>query len=142
MCLDVGTNNKSLLNDKWYVGLNSQRLEGGDYYRVIDEFMRAIRHRWPKALIQFEDFQTKHALEILTNYRNDYLCFNGICCTGEGSFSWGVRGVESAGSEGPIRNSKSEVCHVRCRFGGHGHRVHVTQSGHEKRRFERRRGVR
>ncbi len=29
VCLDVGTNNKSLLNDKWYFGLNSQRLEGG-----------------------------------------------------------------------------------------------------------------
>jgi malic enzyme len=74
--LDVGTNNEQLLNDRWYLGLNSQRLEGGKYYKVIDEFMRAIRHRWPNALIQFEDFQTKHALEILNNYRNDYLCFN------------------------------------------------------------------
>ena len=113
VCLDVGTNNKSLLNDKWYVGLNSQRLEGGDYYRVIDEFMRAIRHRWPKALIQFEDFQTKHALEILTNYRNDYLCFNDDIQGTAAVVLAGVYGalkVLGAKDRSEIRNQKFVMC--------------------------------
>ena len=32
--------------------------------------------RWPKVLIQFEDFDFTHALPILKRYREDYLVFN------------------------------------------------------------------
>ena len=38
---------------------------GDEYYSFIDEFMAAIKLRWPKALIQFEDFQSKHAATLL-----------------------------------------------------------------------------
>ena len=74
--IDVGTNNESLLNDPNYLGLKQNRLEGQEYYDLIDEFMISISQKWPKALIQFEDFQLKHALNLLDRYRKDFLVFN------------------------------------------------------------------
>ena len=47
-----------------------------EYYSLIDEFMAAANLRWPNVLIQFEDFQTKHALKLLRRYRDDFLMFN------------------------------------------------------------------
>ena len=38
--------------------------------------MAAIKLRWPRALIQFEDFQSKHAIATLKRYRKEYLMFN------------------------------------------------------------------
>jgi len=74
--LDVGTNNPKLLNDPRYIGLKQPRLEGEEYFELVDEFMAAIKLRWPRALIQHEDFQTKHAVALLKRYRSEYLMFN------------------------------------------------------------------
>ena len=63
--LDVGTNNEKLLADPRYLGIRKNRLEGDEYYSLIDEFMAAIKLRWPKALVQFEDFQSKYAIKLL-----------------------------------------------------------------------------
>ena len=49
---DVGTNNQKLLSDPGYLGLKEPRLDGDEYYELIDEFMAAIKLRWPRALIQ------------------------------------------------------------------------------------------
>ena len=40
--LDVGTNNKELLSDPAYVGIAKPRLEGDEYYDMVDEFMEAV----------------------------------------------------------------------------------------------------
>jgi len=74
--LDVGTNNQKLIEDPQYLGLKQPRVEGSEYYELMDEFMAAIKLRWPRALIQHEDFQTKHAVNLLKRYRSDYLMFN------------------------------------------------------------------
>jgi malate dehydrogenase (decarboxylating) len=74
--IDVGTNNESLLNDPTYLGLKRNRLHGQEYYDLIDEFMAACAIKWPKALIQFEDFELKHALNLLERYRDEFLIFN------------------------------------------------------------------
>jgi len=74
--LDVGTNNQKLLADPRYLGLKTPRLEGDEYYALIDEFMAAIKLRWPRALIQFEDFQSKYAIKLLMRYKKEYLMFN------------------------------------------------------------------
>jgi malic enzyme len=50
--------------------------DGEEYYTLIDEFMAAVKLRWPRALIQFEDFQSKHAIATLKRYRKEYLMFN------------------------------------------------------------------
>ena len=63
--LDVGTNNEKLLADPRYLGIKENRMEGEEYYALIDEFMAAVKLRWPRALVQFEDFQSKHAVKLL-----------------------------------------------------------------------------
>ena len=41
--LDVGTNNEELLEDEDYLGLKHKRLEGDEYYDMVDEFMKVRR---------------------------------------------------------------------------------------------------
>jgi len=74
--MDIGTNNQRLLKDPAYLGLKQPRIDGEEYYELLDEFMAAIKLRWPRALVQFEDFQSKHAIESLKRYRHEYLMFN------------------------------------------------------------------
>jgi len=74
--IDVGTDNEELLNDKFYLGVQKPRLQGSKYYHLVDEFIQAVRHRWPNVLIQFEDFSSDKAQKLLNKYRDDILCFN------------------------------------------------------------------
>ena len=46
------------------------------YFEIVDEFMQAVKHRWPKCLVQFEDFRSDVAQPLLNNYRDSHLCFN------------------------------------------------------------------
>ncbi|CAN6317932.1 unnamed protein product [Urochloa humidicola] len=93
--LDVGTNNEKLLEDKLYLGLRQPRLEGEEYLAVVDEFMEAVLARWPKAVVQFEDFQMKWAFETLQRYRNRFCMFNDDV--------QGTAGVALAGLLGAVR---------------------------------------
>lgn len=76
VALDVGTNNQNLLNDPDYVGVRRPRIQGEEYFEMIDEFMAAVTSRWPHVIIQFEDFETSKAVPLLAKYRNKYRCFN------------------------------------------------------------------
>lgn len=74
--LDVGTNNAELRDDPLYLGERSARLQGEAFYDVVEGFVTAIHARWPRALIQFEDFSNNHAFPLLNRYRDRVLCFN------------------------------------------------------------------
>lgn len=74
--LDVGTNNQQLLNDPLYMGSRHPRITGDEYYEFVDEFIQAVRHRWPDVLLQFEDFAQKNAMPLLTRYRDEICSFN------------------------------------------------------------------
>ena len=74
--LDLGTNNAALREDPLYLGERIPRLTGDAYYAAVDAFVRAVQGRWPRALIQFEDFSGDHAFPLLARYRDDILCFN------------------------------------------------------------------
>ena len=74
--LDVGTNNETLLHDPYYLGMQHPRISGDEYYAIVDEFISAVRTRWPNVLLQFEDFSSDHAAELLQRYRNNICCFN------------------------------------------------------------------
>lgn len=74
--LDVGTDNEELLHDPFYLGTPKRRLRGDDYFFLIEEFMEAVRFRWPNVLVQFEDFSSDVAQTLLDQYRDDHLCFN------------------------------------------------------------------
>lgn len=74
--LDAGTDNKELLEDEFYLGAQKPRLRGPEYYHLVDEFMEAVRYRWPNVLVQFEDFDSSVAQRLLDKYRDTHLCFN------------------------------------------------------------------
>lgn len=74
--LDVGTDNEELLNDQFYMGMKHKRIRGKPYNLLVEEFMQAVRYRWPGVLVQFEDFSSDNAQMLLNKYRNDHLCFN------------------------------------------------------------------
>lgn len=52
VCLDVGTENKSLLDDPEYKGLRQHRIRGAAYDSLIDEFMTALLEWRPHVLLQ------------------------------------------------------------------------------------------
>ena len=74
--LDIGTNNAALLEDPMYMGWRHPRIAGEDYYQFVDEFIQAVKMRWPHALLQFEDFAQDHATPLLNRYRDQLCCFN------------------------------------------------------------------
>jgi malic enzyme len=74
--LDVGTDNETLLNDPIYLGSKHKRIPDEEYYPLVEEFCLAVADKWPKCLIQFEDFATVHAFELLEKFRRRVRCFN------------------------------------------------------------------
>lgn len=74
--IDVGTNNQQLLQDPLYIGYPHPRMQGEAYFALLDEFVQAVQEKYPKALIQFEDFQTPNAYALLYKYQHQVLCFN------------------------------------------------------------------
>ena len=74
--LDVGTDNKALLEDELYLGWRRPRLRGEEYYTLVEEFVRAVKYRFPKALLQWEDFKKTNAFRLLDKYRKQITCFN------------------------------------------------------------------
>jgi malate dehydrogenase (oxaloacetate-decarboxylating) len=74
--LDVGTNNQQLLNDPLYMGWRHPRITDDEYYQFVDDFIQAVKHRWPDVLLQFEDFAQKNAMPLLNRYRDEICSFN------------------------------------------------------------------
>jgi malic enzyme len=74
--LDVGTDNEALLDDDMYIGWREPRLRGEAYYDLVDEFVHAVKRRWPDALLQWEDFKKANAFTLLDRYRETLPCFN------------------------------------------------------------------
>lgn len=74
--LDVGTDREDLLKDPLYLGVRHRRLRGEEYFRFLDRFVEAVRRRYPKALIQWEDFAKETAFQVLERYRKVIPSFN------------------------------------------------------------------
>nr|AIW62930.1 malate dehydrogenase [Saccharina japonica] len=110
--IDVGTNNPKLRKDKSYLGLNQPRIEGDEYLQVVDEFVAAVKARWPNVLIQFEDFRTEYAYKLLERYRYDHLCFNddiqGTAATALAGIYAGLAAIGKPYSD--IRHMRFVVC--------------------------------
>jgi malate dehydrogenase (oxaloacetate-decarboxylating) len=76
VCLDVGTDNEKLLNDPNYLGVHRKRLTGDAYFDMLDKFVDSVQRRWPKAVIQWEDFAKDVAFRVLERYKERVPCFN------------------------------------------------------------------
>ena len=74
--LDVGTENVELRDDPLYVGLPQPRLRGAEYDTLVDEFVTAVTEVFPEAVLQFEDFATDNAINLLARYRDRTCTFN------------------------------------------------------------------
>ncbi|GJN35844.1 hypothetical protein PR202_gb24655 [Eleusine coracana subsp. coracana] len=75
--IDVGTNNETLLNDEFYIGLKQRRATGEEYHELLEEFMTAVKQNYgEKVLIQFEDFANHNAFDLLAKYSKSHLVFN------------------------------------------------------------------
>ena len=74
--LDVGTNNKELLDDPTYLGWHHERISGNEYIQFVQRFARAFRAVFPNALCQWEDFSKQNAFAIRDSYLHDLISFN------------------------------------------------------------------
>lgn len=74
--LDVGTDNPSLINDPLYVGWRHERIRGEKYYQFIDQFVQAVKKRFPHILLQWEDFAKMNATTLLNKYQDKICTFN------------------------------------------------------------------
>ncbi|KQK07158.1 NADP-dependent malic enzyme, chloroplastic isoform X2 [Brachypodium distachyon] len=75
--IDVGTNNETLLNDEYYIGLRQRRATGEEYHELLQEFMTAVKQNYgEKVLVQFEDFANHNAFDLLAKYSKSHLVFN------------------------------------------------------------------
>lgn len=110
--LDVGTNNKALLDDPLYLGLRQERVRGDDYAAFVDEFVAAVQALYPKCCIQWEDFANINAIPILARYRDTICTFNDDV--------QGTAGVALAGILAALRISKGKLTEQRFLFLGGG----------------------
>lgn len=74
--LDVGTNNPDLLNDPLYLGWRRERVRGADYDAFVEAFVSAVKRRFPRVLLQWEDFAKSNAARLLERYGERVCSFN------------------------------------------------------------------
>ena len=110
--LDVGTNNEELLNDPLYLGLELRRERGSSYDELVEEFISAVEERFPRAMVQLEDFGNSNAFRLLQQYRQR-LCLFDDDIQGTGA-------VGLAGLLGALKINQSELRDQRILFYGAG----------------------
>ena len=76
ICLDVGTDNQSLLDDPMYLGLRHQRIRGEAYQEFIERFIKAVKKAFPWVFLHWEDFGRSTARVNLDAYREQLCSFN------------------------------------------------------------------
>ena len=74
--VDVGTDRQELLEDPQYLGIHEPRLKGDEYFALLDRFVDAVKRRWPKCVIQWEDFAKDVAFKVLERYKGRVPSFN------------------------------------------------------------------
>ncbi len=110
--LDVGTNNRALLDDPLYLGWKHERIQGEEYAHFIDTFLQSVYKRYPNVLVQWEDFSKQNAQPLLNRYKNTYCSFNDDI---QGTAAVSVAGILAA-----IKSTKAELTCQKIVFYGGG----------------------
>lgn len=74
--IDAGTDNLELLDDPLYLGWRHTRIRGQEYDDFIEEFVEAVKQKFPQVLLQWEDFSKQNAARLLERYRDRLCTFN------------------------------------------------------------------
>ncbi|WP_255032500.1 MULTISPECIES: NAD-dependent malic enzyme [unclassified Rhodococcus (in: high G+C Gram-positive bacteria)] len=74
--LDVGTDNRALLDDPAYLGNRHERVRGTKYDELIETYLEVASELFPNAVLHFEDFGPSNARRILTEHGEKYRIFN------------------------------------------------------------------
>jgi len=97
--LDCGTDNQTLINDEFYMGAKKPRISAEEHAVFLDEFCCAVKAKWPRCLIQFEDFATERAFALLEAQRHKCLSFNDdIQGTGSVVLAGFINGMRAQGT--------------------------------------------
>jgi malate dehydrogenase (oxaloacetate-decarboxylating) len=76
VALDVGTDRAELRDDGFYLGMRQERMRGDAYLGFMDKFVDAVKRRYPRAVIQWEDLAKDTAFTVLARYRDRLPSFN------------------------------------------------------------------
>ena len=76
LVLDVGTNNKQLLDNPLYLGNRHERVRGQAYYDFVDKFVTTAEKLFPHLYLHWEDFGRPNAAAILEKYQEKITTFN------------------------------------------------------------------
>ncbi|MEN9343522.1 MAG: hypothetical protein RLZZ453_309 [Chlamydiota bacterium] len=74
--LDTGTDNLERIKQPLYIGWRHERIRGKAYDDFIDQFVTAVKKKFPHILLQWEDFAQPNAAPILAKYRDQLCTFN------------------------------------------------------------------
>ena len=74
--LDVGTDNRELLDDPLYLGWRHPRMRGQEYDDFIEALVEGVKQKYPRVLLQWEDFSKHNAARLLERYRDRLCTFN------------------------------------------------------------------
>lgn len=117
--LDVGTNNKELLEDPLYLGWRHPRLPDDEYWPLIDEFVNAVKEVFPDALLQWEDFANRTSFRNLQTHRDVVPSFNDDI---EGTAAMVVAGLLAAARR--TSQALAEQTYVILGAGSAGHGIY------------------
>ena len=76
LVLDVGTDNKQLLDNPLYLGNRHERVRGKKYHDFVDKFVETAERLFPNLYLHWEDFGRPNAAAILERYQNKITTFN------------------------------------------------------------------